>query len=501
MSLLEVRKINKSFGSNKVLTDVSISFEAGEIHSIVGENGAGKSTLMKIIGGIHACDSGEILVDGHPVQIHSPSDAFKHGIGIVHQELSIAGNMTVAQNVFVNREPTNKWGFINWAELYEKTNAEFEKIGVKIDPKVPAGSLSVGMQQIVEIVKILSQNVKILIMDEPTSALSDKEVDHLFQLLKKLKEKGTLIIFISHKLKEITYLSDRVSVLRDGRFIGTLDRENMQIPKIINMMVGRNIDQLYPEKGKKGDRKEVFRLEHGSRKGKFTDVSFRLYAGEITGMFGLVGSGRTELAYSIFGADRLDQGSMYLNGEKYEAKSPIKAIEMGIGYLSEDRKNLGLFLDMSVKDNTVVTILQKLCNKLSFLNDQQAADLTKGYIGELQIHPEDCLLSKVKNLSGGNQQKVLLAKWLVSQPKLLIVDEPTRGVDVGAKSMIHFMLRKLADQGMAILMISSELPEIIGLSDKVIVMHEGRCKGVLENVDLTEEEIMTCAFREEEDVI
>lgn len=501
MSLLEVRNISKVFANNKVLTDVSISFEAGEIHSIVGENGAGKSTLMKIIGGIYSSDGGEIFVDGNPVQIQSPSEAFKTGIGIVHQEMSIAENMTVAQNVFVNREPTNKLGFINWKELYKNTDAEFKKIGIKVNPKVKAGSLSIGMQQIVEIVKILSQKVRILIMDEPTSALSDKEVDNLFRLLTKLKENGTLIIFISHKLKEITYLSDRVSVLRDGRFIGTLEKKEIEIPIIINMMVGRNIDNLYPEKAKPGNRKEVLRLEHVSRKGKFEDVSFSLHAGEITGMFGLIGSGRTELAYSVFGADCFDQGVVYLNGEKIAAKSPIKAVEKGIGYLSEDRKSLGLFLDMSVKDNTVATVLQKLCNKLSILNDQQAADTTRQYIEELQIHPKDCSMFKVKNLSGGNQQKVLLAKWLVSQPKLLIVDEPTRGVDVGAKSMIHFMLRTLAERGMAILMISSELPEVIGLSDRVIVMHEGRCKGVLENVELTEEKIMTCAFREEEDVI
>lgn len=497
MSLLEIKEINKSFANNKVLTDVSISFEAGEIHSIVGENGAGKSTLMKIIGGIYSCDKGEILIDGVPVQLHNPIDAYKHGIGIVHQELSIAGNMTVAQNVFVNREPTNKFGFIKWKKLYQDTNAEFAKIGAKIDPKVKAGTLSVGLQQIVEITKVLSQQVRILIMDEPTSALSDKEVANLFQLLMKLKESGTLIIFISHKLNEISNLSDRVSVLRDGKFIGTLDKAEIKIPKIINMMVGRNIYSLYPEKAKDRSGKEVLKLENVSREGKFKNISINLYKGEITGMFGLVGSGRTELAFSIFGADRFDDGDMYINGENVKLTNPIIAIEKGIGYLTEDRKNLGLFVDMSVKDNTVAATLKSICSRLDMINDKQATDKTAQYIDKLQIHPESCVSSKVQNLSGGNQQKVLLSKWLASNPRILIVDEPTRGVDVGAKSMIHFMLRELADNGMAILMISSELPEIIGLSDRVIVMHEGRCKGIMENNQLTEENIMIRAFSEE----
>lgn len=497
MSLLEIKGISKAFANNKVLTDVSISFEAGEIHSIVGENGAGKSTLMKIIGGIYSCDKGEILIDGNPVHMHNSLDAYKHGIGIVHQELSIAGNMTVAQNVFVNREPTNKLGFIMWNKLYQDTEREFAKIGAKLDPKGKAGLLSVGMQQMVEITKVLSRQVRILIMDEPTSALSDKEASNLFKLLFKLKENGTLIIFISHKLNEVTELSDRVSVLRDGNFIGTLDKSEMKIPKIINMMVGRNIDNLYPDKAKNPSKDEVLRLDHVSRDGKFKDISFSLHKGEITGMFGLVGSGRTELAFSIFGADSFDSGGMFLNNKRVKMSSPVKAVEAGIGYLSEDRKSLGLFIDMTVKDNTIAASLKTICNMFDMLNHRKAFDETTQYISELQIHPDNCAMLKVKNLSGGNQQKVLLAKWLASDPMVLIVDEPTRGVDVGAKSMIHFLLRELAERGMAILMISSELPEIIGLSDKVVVMHEGRCKGIMENNQLTEEDIMTCAYSEE----
>lgn len=497
MSLLEIKNISKAFANNKVLSDVSISFKAGEIHSLVGENGAGKSTLMKIISGVYTSDQGEIFVNGSPVQLHNPIEAFRQGIGIVHQELSIVDNMTVAQNVFANREPTNKFGLINWKKLYRDTEEEFDKIGVKIDPRVKAGTLSVGIQQMIEITKVLSQNVKIIIMDEPTSAISDKEVSNLFKLILKLKESGALIIFISHKLNEVTELSDRVSVLRDGRLIGTLEKSEINTRKIINMMVGRDIDNMYPDKAKKVRDESVLRLEHVSRNAKFKNVSFDLHKGEIVGMFGLVGSGRTELAYSIFGADTFDSGAMYLDDTKVKISSPVQAIKNGIGYLSEDRKNLGLFIDMTVQDNTVATSLKAICSKLDILNYKQAAAVTGEYIDKFQIHPAHCISARIKYLSGGNQQKVLLAKWLVSNPKVLIVDEPTKGVDVGAKSMIHFLLRELADNGMAILMISSELPEIIGLSDRVIVMHEGRCKGILDNHQLTEEDIMTQVYREE----
>lgn len=497
MSYLKANHITKSFGKNKVLTDISIDFEKGEIHSIIGENGAGKSTLMKIIGGIYQADSGEILLDGNPIKMKNPVEAYEHGIGIVHQELSIAGNMTVAQNVFVNREPTNRFGLIDWEKLYQDTADAFVKIGANIDPRVPAGTLSVGMQQMIEISKVLSKDANILILDEPTSALSDNEIENLFRLLFELREKGKLIIFISHKLNEIIRISDKVSVLRDGVCTGTLGREEMSEQAIIRMMVGRSIDQLYPPKAKERDGKIALKAEHISRKGKFSDLSFDIRYGEITGMFGLVGAGRTECAFSIFGADKIDSGEIYFDGEKVNFKNPYQAIKKGLCYLSEDRKVLGLFVDMSVKENMVSSCLKEISSKLDFLKDGEAKKITESYIESLDIHPDNCMDFKVSNLSGGNQQKVLFGKWLAADPKLLIVDEPTRGVDVGAKSMIHGILRKLADKGMAVWMISSELPEILGVSDKVIVMHEGRCKGILENTELTEEDVMKEAFREE----
>ncbi len=497
MSYLKVDHITKSFGNNKVLTDISIDFEKGEIHSLIGENGAGKSTLMKIIGGIYQADSGQILIDGKPANMRDPVEAYGHGIGIVHQELSIAGNMTAAQNVFVNNEPVKKCGFIDWNRLYADAAAEFEKIGANIDPKAIAGTLSVGMQQMIEISKVLSKDVNVLILDEPTSALSDNEIENLFRILLELKERGKLIIFISHKLNEITRISDRVSVLRDGVCTGTLDREDMEVQTIIRMMVGRSIDALYPPKAKRRDNKKALTIEHISRKGKFSDVSFDIRYGEITGMFGLVGAGRTECAFSVFGADKMDEGQVYLDGKQVRFKNPAQAIREGLCYLSEDRKALGLFVDMTVKENTVAACLKSMCRYGEFLDENRIRENTENYIKELDIHPEDCRNYKVRNLSGGNQQKVLFAKWLAAKPKILIVDEPARGVDVGAKTMIHHILRQLADTGMAVWMISSELPEILGVSDRVIVMHEGHCRGILENVGLTEEDIMRTAFREE----
>ena len=382
MSYLQVKNVVKSFGNNKVLENISIDFEKGEIHSIIGENGAGKSTLMKIIGGIYQADSGEVLLDGRNITMRNPVEAYAHGIGIVHQELSIAGNMTVAQNVFVNHEPVNRLGFIDWDRLYKNTEEEFQKIGANINPRVQAGTLSVGLQQMIEITKVLSKDVNILILDEPTSALSDKEIENLFRLLFDLREKGKLIIFISHKLNEITRISDKVSVLRDGTCTGTLTRDNMDV-------------------------------------------------------------------------------------------------------------------DMTVRENTIAACLKSICSSIQFIKEDKSRSITKTYIEELEIHPSQCMENRLSNLSGGNQQKVLFAKWLAANPKLLIVDEPTRGVDVGAKAMIHEILRRLADSGMAVWMISSELPEILGVSDKVIVMHEGKCQAVLENDNLTEEIVMKAAFREE----
>ncbi len=496
MSILTIENVSKSFSGNKVLSNINLSMEKGEIHSIIGENGAGKSTLMKIISGVYQADEGKILIDGEPVEIHNPMDAVKYGIAIVHQELSVAGNMSVAQNVFVNREPTTCLGFIDWKKLNYQTEKEFEKIGIPIKPEIPVSLLSVGMQQIVEIVKVLSENARILILDEPTSALSEKEINNLFGLLYKLRDQEKLIIFISHKLQEVKLISDDVSVLRDGKLIGTLKNEEIDENKIIQMMVGREINSLYPPKEVRRSDEIVLETVNLSRKEKFKNINIQLHPGEIVGLFGLIGSGRTEFAYSLFGADKADSGYIVLNGKRISFSSPEEAINAGIGYLAEDRKNLGLFLGMDVVENISAAILNILVSKSGFLEEKPATEIAKKYISSLEIHPENCEHEKLYSLSGGNQQKVLLSKWLAVNPKILIVDEPTRGVDVGAKAKIHSILRELANQNIAILMISSELPEILGLSDRIIVFHEGECVSTMENNSLTEEAILKKAFNE-----
>lgn len=494
MSVLELRNITKSFGANKVLTDVNMKFEEGEIHSIIGENGAGKSTLMKIIGGIYRADSGEVILDGKDVVMHSPIEAYEHGIGIVHQELSIVGNMTVAQNVFVNCEPVYKAGFINWKKMNSEAKAALAEVGADIDPEEIAGNLSVGMQQIVEIAKVIAKKVRILILDEPTSALSDKEVDRLFQILDDLRRKGVSIIFISHKLNEIIRISDKVSVLRDGIRTGTLLRDEMNEPTIIKMMVGRDLGRLYPPRASSRDGEIVLDCKGLSLRNKFSNIDFFLKKGEILGVFGLVGAGRTEVALSVFGADNLDSGKVLLNGKSVSFKNPSDAVSHGVCYLSEDRKVAGLFVNMEVRENVVSACLKTVCNKAGFLNQGAIGKITQDYINELDVHPSNCSRFRIRNLSGGNQQKILFAKWLAAKPTVLIVDEPTRGVDVGAKSMIHSILRNLAESGMAIMMISSELPEILGVSDRVMVMSEGRKTADFEAEGLTEETVMNAVF-------
>lgn len=494
--IFELKNINKSFGRHKVLNDISLFFRKGEIHSIVGENGAGKTTLMKIIGGIYDADSGEILKNTKKLDIKTPIDAFNKGIGLIHQELSVFGNMSVSHNIFVNREPVNAFGFVNWKAMNQVTIREFEKIGLNINPEDKVEKYSVGIQQIIEIVKTLSLNAELLIMDEPTSALSNQETKILFELLFDLKVKGTSIIFISHKLSEVLYLSDRISVLRDGNLIGTLDRANANISKIINMMVGRSIDQLYPPKAKERNGKVVLKVINLSKTKEYSDINFSLKRGEILGLFGLIGSGRTELAYSIIGASKFDSGKILLDNSEIKFKSPRQAVNSGVCYLTEDRRNLGLFLIKSVEENISSSSMDSITNKYGLINSKASYETGEKYINLLDIVPKDPEI-RVQDLSGGNQQKVLLGKWLATTPKVLIADEPTRGVDVGAKAKIHKMLRELANQGIAILLISSELPEVIGVSDRVMIMHEGVKKAILKNEgQITEKLVMEKAFEE-----
>jgi ABC-type sugar transport system ATPase subunit len=491
--LLKLAGISKSFASNRVLDSVSIDIERGKCYAVVGENGAGKSTLMKVIGGLYHPEEGRIFLEGQEVKFAGPGDAIRAGISIVHQELSLASNLTVAQNIFCHREKTNAFGFIQWKQLYAEAKGIFGTMGVEIDPRALCGRLSVGLQQIVEIAKALSLNSKIIIMDEPTSALSEKEVDHLYRIVDNLKKRNVAVIFISHKLTEVFRIAERIFILRDGKLTGDLKIDETDRDEVISLMVGRHITDLYPPKST-GRGEDFFSVSGLSRKGVFEGVGFALRRKEILGFAGLVGAGRTETARAIFGADPKDSGEIVLEGKLLTIRNPMDAIAEGVCYLTEDRKNLGLFLSMPMRFNIVAASLGKFVNRLGFYLFGKIKSHSLKYVDLMQIRPFDDEI-KVLNLSGGNQQKTLLGKWLCAEPKVLIVDEPTRGVDIGAKANIHQDLRKLAEKGVGVIVISSELPEIFGLCDRIAVFCEGRITKILENEDLTQEEIMKYATK------
>ncbi|MEX2444021.1 MAG: sugar ABC transporter ATP-binding protein [Alkalispirochaeta sp.] len=490
-ALLELSNIDKSFHENRVLKSVNISFMAGEVHAIVGENGAGKSTLMKIIGGIYRRDTGELKLEGTPVNVDSPIDAMNHGISLVHQELSLADNRTVAQNIFCNREPTNRLGFIKWSELYRMAQDLFDDMAVDIHPKSLAGSLNVARQQLVEIAKALSLNARIIIMDEPTSSLSEQEVDSLYGIVERLRDRGVTVVFISHKLTEVFRVADRITVLRDGELIGTLPTADTSSSEIIRMMVGRNIEDLYPPKTKEvGD--ALMDVKDLGFRNQFSDISFTVKRGEILGLAGLVGAQRSESMLALFGAAPKTSGTVEVHGKPITIKSPRDAIAAGICYLTEDRRSKGLFQTMTVSWNIVVTSLKKILATGSFYQGRKRQDAVSRLMESLDINPRRPE-NWVQNLSGGNQQKVLLGKWLFAEPEILIVDEPTRGVDVGAKSQIHLALRELVTTGIGVVVISSEQPEIVGLCDRVLVFKEGRITAELSGDEVTQEEIVKYA--------
>jgi len=496
--ILEVQHIDKSFSGNKVLKDVSMDIMEGEVHTIIGENGAGKSTLMKIIGGIYSKDNGTILLDGQESTINTPADAMAKGISIVHQELSLAENISIAQNIFCHREPANALGLIKWKELNKQARAVFDRIGLDIDPSLLARDVSVATQQLVEIAKALSLNARIIIMDEPTSSLSENEVTYLYSIIDLLRKQNVTVIFISHKLQEVFKVSDRISVLRDGELVGTVDKESSSMEEIIHMMVGRHMDDLYPQKTKHVG-EVILEAKNLSRAPVFKDISFSLHRGEILGFAGLVGAGRSEILRAVFGADPMDSGEILLVGKKVVIKSPKDAIDQGIGYVTEDRKQLGLFQSMSSRWNIVSSSLEHHRKHFGLIDRQKIGESSQTYFNLMDIRPKDDS-KNVINLSGGNQQKVLMAKWLCAKPKVLIVDEPTRGVDIGAKSHIHNYLRKLVDEGIGVIVISSEQPEIIGLCDRILVIAEGEITKELDNRQnqVTQEQIMKHAVIKEQ---
>ncbi|MBN2472927.1 MAG: sugar ABC transporter ATP-binding protein [Anaerolineae bacterium] len=488
--LLEATGITKQFPGTLALDGVQLELRAGEIHAVLGENGAGKSTLMKILSGVYTADTGTIYFEGQQIAPQNPQDAIALGIAIVHQELSVIPALTVGENIYPGRLPTNRLGMVKFGELYDNARHELERLNVRVDPRAEVSTLSVANQQLVEITKALSMKCKVLILDEPTSALTETEADTLFDLLRRLAANGVGILYISHKLGEIFALADRVTVLRDGKYIGTKNVADIVPDDVIRMMVGRELTDMYPQKG--ADFGEpLLEVRDLRLLGQTRASGFKLYRGEVLGFAGLIGSGRSELLRVVFGADPKDSGTVLLDGHEVNINSPRDAIDLRLGYLPEDRKAAGLFLDMALKANIQASCLQDVTSS-GFIVPGREVQLATEYIAKMNIStsgPEQ----EVRRLSGGNQQKALMAKWLAIKPRILIVDEPTRGIDVGAKREIHYLLRKLASDGVGVIMISSELPEVLGMSDRVLVMHEGAIVAELDAAEANEERIMAYA--------
>jgi len=491
--ILTVRGVTKSFPGVRALKGVDLTIYPGEVHALVGENGAGKSTLMKILAGAQGPDGGEIKLDGKSVHFHSPHQARLAGIGIIYQELTIAPNLTVAGNVFLGSEET-KLGFLtDTPAMIQHTQAVLDRLGARFRASQRAAHLSIAEQQQIEIARALFYKSRILVMDEPTTALSDRETDRLFDIVRQLRSEGLAIIYISHRMAEIYELGDRLSVFRDGEYVGELTRPEFSSDRIIEMMVGRKLEDLYPQKiAGHGD--VVLQVKNMSDKEHVKNAGLELRAGEVLGLAGLVGAGRTELARLIFGADPKESGEVYLNGKLVDIKSPIDAVKLGIGYVPEDRKLAGVFLQMSCRDNIAMNVLGRNA-KGGIIDFGYINERSKAQAKALSLRAAS-LWVRAGGLSGGNQQKLLLARWLEINPKVLILDEPTRGVDIGAKAEIYAVIQQLASKGMAVVFISSELPEILGVCKRVIVMREGVVMGEVggdTGIEVTQQNIMKLA--------
>lgn len=490
--------IDKSFPGVHALDQAKFELRAGEVHALVGENGAGKSTLMKVLAGVYAKDAGRILYLGKEVEIHTPRAAQHLGISMIHQELNLMPHLTLAQNVFVGREPRRGIRFVlDENRINAQTQELFDSMHLKLDPRTKVADLTVARQQMVEIAKALSFNSQVLIMDEPTAALTEAEIEELFRMIRQMSDKGVGVVYISHRLEELKQIADRITVMRDGRYVDTVDAQTTTIDRIISMMVGRTIYESSPEIPEHPSEEVALEVKNLNQGNLVKDVSFALKKGEILGFAGLMGAGRTEVARAVFGADPIDSGEVYVRGKKVNIKHPRDAVRHGIGYLSEDRKRYGLALGMDVESNIVLASFQKFLGLLGVVNSGKMRQTGQQYVQTLSIKTPS-LQQRVKNLSGGNQQKVVIGKWLTADTDILIFDEPTRGIDVGAKSEIYRLLNDLAQQGKAIIMISSELPEILRMSHRIVVMCEGRITGELSAAEATQERIMTFATQRKE---
>jgi ribose transport system ATP-binding protein len=491
--ILEVRKVSKRFGATQALSDIDLGFYPGSVHAIIGENGAGKSTLMNIIGGVHQADSGEVLLEGREVKIHDPHDALRMGIGFVHQEIALCQQITVAENIHMPMLDDAGRPLVAFKEINRVTRellADFDT-HAHINPRQKVSELSVSQQQVVEIVKALTGNCKVLILDEPTAALTQTETEVLFRIIQTLKAKGLAILYISHRLAEIYQIADTISVLRDGQLIGTRPASQLDQLSLVHMMVGRELKDIYPDKAHDRTGEVLLEVKGLAMEGVFSGVDFDLRRGEILGFAGLVGSGRTEVARAICGLYRKSAGEVRLGGRRLEIRSYKDAIRQGLVYLTENRASEGLFLEMNVANNISVIDLDAVA-RYRLIQRKAEASLARRFVEEMQIKVAS-VAQKLRSLSGGNQQKVLVSKLLTISPKVVIMDEPTRGIDIGAKTQIYHLLRRLSAEGVGVIMISSELPEVVGVCDRVLVMYEGRQCGILEGGQIDEKSIIQLA--------
>ena len=487
---IEMRGIDKSFDSNQVLKQAGFTLESGEVHALMGENGAGKSTLMKILTGVYTKDAGTVLVDGKEVNYKNPQEAEKAGIVFIYQELNVMFDLTVEENLFMGKEIHGKFGICDKKAMQKKAQEALNILGVNISPKTVMAELSVGQQQMVEIFKALMADAKVIIMDEPTAALTQSETVALFKVIESLRKKGVSMVYISHRMEEIFELCDRITVLRDGSYIGVKNIPETNMNEIVKMMIGREIGERYPSRNVKIG-KEVLKVKELTRKGTFHDVNFSVRAGEVLGVSGLMGAGRTEIMQAIFGNLSYESGTIEIDGKEVKISNPRQAMEHGIGFITEDRKTEGLMLDKSIRENISLCNLRRI-SKSSVISREAEKNMVAEAIKDLHIK---CFGSyhECNNLSGGNQQKVVLAKWILTNPKILILDEPTRGVDIGAKKEIYSIINKLAAQGVAIIMVSSELPEVLGMSDNIMVVREGEVRGIISYEEANQERVMTLA--------
>ena len=492
--VLRMEQITKDYPGVRALDDVSFDLRRGEVHALVGENGAGKSTLMKVLAGAEQSDAGSVLLNGEPAHIHIPQDAMAAGISIIYQEFNLVPYLSVAENIYLGRYPVRAGVFVDWRGMHDGARALLDRLGAQFSTRALVHTLAVAEQQMVEIAKALSLDAQVLVMDEPSSTLTEHELAALFEQIRSLRSHGVSIVYISHRLEEVFEIADRVTVLRDGRLIDTRPVAELDRADIVRMMVGRELADV-SFVGEQAPGEELLRVEGLTRGAAVQDVSFTLRRGEILGIAGLVGAGRTELGRAIFGADRIDRGAIWLEGEPVRINSPAQAIRMGIGLVTEDRKLQGLILGMALQENVTLANLGAV-STAGFLSRRRERSAADQYVGELDIRtPSTAQI--VRNLSGGNQQKVVLAKWLFTKSEVLIFDEPTRGIDVGSKAEIHQIMRDVADRGAGVIMISSELPEVLQMSDRILVMHEGRLAGELSREQATQEKIMFLATGEE----